>query len=317
MKKLSLLLAAALIFAMFTSCSTNETNKPDVNTPETNKPDVDTPETGEPTDIIGNFNIEDFLKIDGSTVTKPLLVAIAKKLTNCTESDIEQNVKHNMTSYAYANLIEKTTDVIFVTGPSEEELNNAKASGVEFEIIPIVNDAFVFIVNKENPVNNLSAAQIIDIYSGKITNWKEVGGSDLEIIPYQREKNSGSQTGMVEHVMKDVPLMDAPELFVHSMEGLVKQIADYDNSIQALGYTYYYFANLMYVKESVKFIGVDGVIPNNENIMNNSYPFVTPYYAVIRKDEPENSFARNLIKYILSGEGQEIAAESGYVKLKS
>ena len=120
--------------------------------------------------------------------------------------------RHN----AYVNLIEKNADIIFVTSPSEEEYALAQQAGIEFEIHPVVNEAFVFMVNEKNPVSNLTSQQIVDIYSDKITNWNQVGGEDKEIIAYQREINSGSQTGMLSLVMKDTPISQAPTCLLYT-----------------------------------------------------------------------------------------------------
>ncbi|WP_269689150.1 PstS family phosphate ABC transporter substrate-binding protein, partial [Klebsiella pneumoniae] len=77
-------------------------------------------------------------------------------------------------------------------------------------VVPVVAEAFVFLTHASNPVDNLTMKQIQDIYTGKITNWNQVGGEDLEIIAYQRPVNSGSQTGFLELVMKGLTPMVAP-----------------------------------------------------------------------------------------------------------
>jgi len=207
-------------------------------------------------------------------------------------------------------------DIIFVTSPSEEEYALAKEAGIELEVYPVVNEAFIFMVNKENPVSDLSQAQIVDIYTDKITNWSEVGGEDKEIIAYQREVNSGSQTGFLDLVMGDTEPADAPtEKRIEGMGGLVEAISGYDNSDQALGYSYYFYVNEMYVRDGVKLISVDGIAPTPETIADGSYPYTTAYYAVLRSDEPADSAARELLDWVLSDDGQAAAKEAGYVPL--
>jgi len=121
---------------------------------------------------------------------------------------------------------------------------------------------------------------------------------------------------MQNQVMKGLQMADAPtELKPSAMMGLIDVIASYDNSDKAIGYSVYYYANSMYSKNMVKFINVDGVEPNNENISSGKYPFTSAYYAVIRKSEPENSNTRKLVSFILSEEGQKLAEDSGYVPL--
>ena len=96
-------------------------------------------------------------------------------------------------------------DLIIVTEPSDEEIEMAKKYNIEMLIKPVCYDAFVFITHKDNPVDNLTIEEIQKIYSGQITNWKEVGGNDEKIRAYQREENSGSQTAMEKLVMQGIP----------------------------------------------------------------------------------------------------------------
>lgn len=263
------------------------------------------------------FTKDTYPHIDGSTATIPLSEKMAETLLNLSTEESKEFIKHNTTHMAYDNLFSKKADIIFVTEPSIEELALAEYKRIELEVIPVVKEAFVFLVNKNNPVNELTVEEIQNIYEGKITNWKELGGEDLEIIPYQRPNNSGSQTLMQNIVMKDLKLMDAPkELRTSTMGGLIENIASYDNSDGAIGYSVYYYANTMYIKDAIKFIKVNGVEPNKENIISESYPFTSAYYAVLRKNEPENSSARKLLSWILSNEGQELAEQSGYVPLR-
>lgn len=263
-----------------------------------------------------NFTKDTYPRVDGSTATMPLSENLAASLLSITPEEAKNYIKHNTTHNAYENLIGGKADIIFVTEPSEEELSMADLKGIELEVIPVVKEAFVFLVNKDNPVTDISAEDIRAIYQGKINNWKELGGPDKEIIAYQRPENSGSQTLMQNQVMKGLQMADAPtELKPSAMMGLIDVIASYDNSDKAIGYSVYYYANSMYSKNMVKFINVDGVEPNNENISSGKYPFTSAYYAVIRRSEPENSNAIRLLSFILSEEGQKLAEDSGYVPL--
>ncbi len=262
------------------------------------------------------FTKDTYPRVDGSTATIPLSENLAANLLSMSPEEAKNFIKHNTTHNAYENLIDGKADIIFVTEPSEEELSMSDSKGIELEAVPVVKEAFVFLVNKDNPVTDISAEDIRAAYQGKINNWKELGGPDKEIIAYQRPANSGSQTLMQNQVMKGLQMADAPsELKPGAMSGLVDIIASYDNSDKAIGYSVYYYANSMYSRDTVKLINVDGVEPNNENIKSGKYPFTSAYYAVIRKAEPENSNARKLLSFILSEEGQQLAENSGYVPL--
>ncbi len=275
------------------------------------------------------FTEEDFPKMDASLATQPLTDAFYQNFVGLNPAEFDGYKEYTNTHWGYERLITGHTtfkdkeyedrDIIVVTYPSEEEQQLAKDNGIELDIRPVVNEGFVFFVNKENPVDNLSLKQIQDIYSGKITNWKEVGGLDEEIVPYQRPVNSGSQSGMLELVMKDengnpIKMIEpTTETFEETMEGIIEAVADYDNSRQALGYSYYYYANTMFTKDSIKLISVDGVEPNNDTIQDGSYPIHTAYYVVTRAGEDPNCQAYKLRDAMLSERGQVVAENAGYV----
>lgn len=263
------------------------------------------------------FTKENYPRVDGSTVTIPLSEAMASRLLNMDGKQAASFVKHYTTHDAYVNLVAGKADIILVTEPSDEELALARAKNIELEVVPVVKDAFVFLANVNNPVESLTVEQIQGIYQGKIKNWKEAGGPDKEIIPYQRPKNSGSQTNMESIVMKGLTMMDPPrEMVPAGMGDLIERVAGYNNSDRALGYSVYYFAKTMYSRDTIKILGVNGVKPEKSTITANKYPFTISYYAVIKKSEPAGSPARKLLQWLLGKDGQSLAESAGYVPLK-
>jgi len=263
------------------------------------------------TGVESGFSAEFVGRIDGSTATIPL-VRTALQLLRGTDDGMH----FNKTIEAYDNLIAGDKDIIFVTPPSVEELASASEAGVELEVIPIVKDALVFLANKANPVDGLTGQQVKDIYTGKTTNWKQVGGKNKSIIPYQRQVNSGSQTLFLQLAMGDTKPMDAPQgYYILDMSGLVDHVVEYDNSEQALGYSVFYFTQEMYVKESVKLLAIDGVVPSSETIADGSYAYLSNYYAVMRKSEPSESVARQLVEWCLTDEAQQLFSSMSYVPL--
>ncbi len=268
------------------------------------------------------YTKENFPKIDASLATQPLTNAIYKNFTGVEEFD-EKVLNYSNTHPAYVKLINDEVDLIVVTEPSKEELALAKEKGVELEVIPVVKEGFVFYVNAKNKIDNLTTTEIQDIYSGKIKNWKSLGGENKNIIAYQRPVNSGSQTGMLSLVMKDKKIMDAPkENLVSSMEDIINLVSSYKNGLDAIGYSYYYYATTMFqtidesVANNIKLLAIDGITPNNETIKNGTYPFTTAYYIVINKNDDENSASRKLASELLSKRGQKVAEEAGYVPVK-
>jgi phosphate transport system substrate-binding protein len=264
-----------------------------------------------------SFTLETYPKIYGSTVSIPLEELLMATLTDQTIETIRPYVPVSKTHEAYLLLINKTADLIFVTSPSAEELQAAATVHVELEITPITSEAFVFIVNKDNPIDSLSLEQIQKIYSGEITNWKDLGGEDLAIRAMQRPINSGSQTGFLDLVMKDLTVMTPPVEWVSADMGeLVDMVAAYDNKPDAIGYSYYYYVTDMKENPNIKLLKVNGILPDPITIANSTYPIHTNYYAVLRKDELEKSDARMILKYLLSTEGQDLIEAAGYVRLK-
>lgn len=260
---------------------------------------------------------EDYPKVDGATAMRPMSVEIAKSVLNMTNEEAETFIVHNTTAKAYENLINKETDLIFVSEPSDDILNQAKNAGVEFEMVGIGRDGFVFVENKENKIDNLTIEQIQNIYTGKITNWSEVGGENAQIVAYQREKNSGSQNLMEKMVMKGLKMMEVPQnLELTNMSGLIDKIASYENSKNSIGYSIYLYAKEQYVKDSIKFLSINGVYPSDETIADGSYPLSKIVYAIYRKDEPQDSNTRKLVDWLKTEEGQKTVEAGGYVPLK-
>jgi len=273
-------------------------------------------ETNDGNEASLQFTAEEYPVVDGSTATIPLSEQFAAAVMGMDIEEARQYIQHNKTHAAYENLIRGDADIIFVTSPSEEELALAESSGVELEVVPVVSEGFVFLVSKDNPVDGLTFQEIKDIYAGKITNWKQVGGSDKRIIPYQRPENSGSQTGMLDLVISREELLEPPiEQVIGEMGTLIDSVAVYSNEEDAIGYSYYYFVTDMWGDEEVKLLKVDGVYPNKSSISAGEYPIATAYYAVLRTDTPADSNARALLDWILSEEGQAAAEETGYVPL--
>lgn len=264
---------------------------------------------------------EEFPKVDGATAMLPMVGEITKSVLGYTDEQAQKYLDENTqgkSAKVYASLINKEKDLIFVSEPSDDILRQAKEANVEFDMTGIGKDGFVFIVNKDNPVDSLTIEQIQKIYTGEITNWSQVGGNNEGIVAYQREQNSGSQNLMEKMVMKGTKMKDAPSgLMIASMEGLIDSVAKgYDNSKASIGYSIYLYAKEQYVKDNIKFLSIDGVYPSDETIANGTYPLSKIVYAVTRKDVPQDSSVRTLTKWLLTDEGQNIVVAGGYSKLK-
>ena len=259
------------------------------------------------------FTRENMPRLDGSTSTAPLAQAMCAVLLGEDISEVSDLVSFNRTTWSYRNLMDGEADLLLAAEPAPDVLAELEA-GDRWLMTPFATDALVFVVNQDNPVDSLTVEQVQKIYTGEITNWSQVGGEDLEIVPFQRNQGAGSQTMFEKLVMDGLEVMEPPTTWTaNSMEGLLNAVREYDNSAAALGFTVYYYANNMEMAKGLKVLAVDGVSPSAEAIRAGEYPFLNPYFVAIAKDAPEDSPTRVLYDWVLGPGGQRLAAMEGYV----
>ena len=250
--------------------------------------------------------------IDGATAAFPVYSAFVNAVYPNTTQLYDDVFKYNTTTQGYKALAERETDIFIGAGPSAKQIDYALECGTTFEYTQLGWEAFVFFVHKDNPITSLTVEQIKKIYTGEITNWKELGGNDEEIIPFQRDEGSGSQTMML-RFMAGTPLVTPEtEQMVGFMGGIVERVANYKNKTNSIGYSFRYYLEGIVRHPDIKMIAIDGIAPTAENIKNNTYPIVTPVYAVTYNDNPNPNVAI-FVEWMLSEEGQYIIRESGYV----
>lgn len=242
--------------------------------------------------------------IDGAAALLPIYAGFVQSIYpessviyNGEDYDASSAMHYTNTRGAYKDIVDGNADIIICAQPSDEQLQYAKDNGVELEMVPIGSDAFVFIVNDSNPVNNITLEQIRGIYSGEIKNWKELGGKDIPIAAMRRNKNSGSQTAL-EKLMGDTPIKpDYTTLFG-----------------SPIGFSFRYYVTGMLGEGGVKILTINGIAPTAETIADGSYPVAGNIYAIYRKGET-NENVQKAIDFMLSPEGQEIVERSGYIPL--
>ncbi|WP_054941427.1 PstS family phosphate ABC transporter substrate-binding protein [Paenibacillus ihuae] len=265
-----------------------------------------------------SYQITDKLpRLDGATALYPLYSAFVQAVYPKASYDLHnfnnQIVLCSSTSYAYQRLISGETDIIFAAAPSLSQQKEAKLAGRELVLTPIGREAFVFFVNKRNPVNGLTTEQIKDIYSGELTNWKDAGGRNDRIRAFQREENSGSQT-MLQKIMQDRTLMNAPhEDVMDLMSGIISQTSNYRNYKNAIGFSFLYYASEMNRSDDIKLLAIDGTEPNKDSIKSGTYPYTVSFYAVTAGTSNPN--VQPFLDWIVSPEGQELVSKTGYVPI--
>ena len=265
------------------------------------------------------FTRENFPRMDGSTSTGPLAQAAASVLLGEPREAVAELAIFNRTTQSFRNLASGLCDILIVSEPTPEVLEELRRQRFELDMSPIALDALAFIVNASNPVNSLTIEQIQGIYTGRITNWREVGGDDTEITAFQRNAEAGSQVLMEKLVMDGLNMAQAPTqtfMTAFGMGELITAIQGFDGSASAIGYTVFYYAEDMRMAEGLKIIAVDGIRPNAETIRSGEYPFINPYYVVIGADELEDSPSRIMYNWLLSDEGQRLAGLEGYVSMR-
>lgn len=258
------------------------------------------------------FHTNDELPIiDGAAALFPVYSAFINAVYPNTTRLNDGVFEYNNTVEGYKKLAEKKIDIFIGAQPSKEQVDYAEGLDTIFEYTQIGSEAFVFFVHKDNDINSLTTEQIKGIYSGEITNWKEVGGKDKEIVPFQRNKNSGSQSMML-RFMGDTPMI-APKLKESGEMGeIIEDVADYENRESSIGYSFRYYVEGIIKNPNIKLIAIDGINPNVDNIKNKTYPVIAPVYAMTYKDNP-NVNVQKMIEWIKSNEGQMIIEKTGYV----
>lgn len=278
-------------------------------------------------------NEQDMPVMDGAEACYPLYAAIAKAVykdidviekkwaQSHRESPNGKIVSFTNTIVGFERLVLpelaiQQVDLFFGARPSADQKMLAEEYGIEIEVTPIGREAFVFFVEEDNPVSDLTSEQIKAIYHGNITNWQEVGGKNQEIVAFQRPKNSGSQT-MMEYFMSETTLKE-PKAYetVDAMSGVITHVAQYANEAGALGYSFRYFLEGLNQEKHVKLLSVDGVYPSLENIENGSYPLTTSLCLITRKNDP-NPYVQQMVDFILSEDGQSLIRQTGYAGLSA
>ncbi len=211
----------------------------------------------------------------------------------------DSRMQYKNTVRGYKAIVDGDTDILFCASPSSDQVKYAEDMGVKLVYVPIGLEAFVFFVNENNPIDNLTPQQIRSIYSGEIRNWSEVGGANRVINPVSRLKGSGSQTTM-DAFMKDNEI------------GNKSLFSIFGGSI---GFSFRYYMNGIVENENVKILSLNGIFPTPQNIKNGTYPVVAEFFAIYRADN-ENENVPVLIDWLLSDEGQTLIEKNGYIGIK-
>jgi phosphate transport system substrate-binding protein len=232
-------------------------------------------------------------------------------------SNVSISVSGGGSGTGIASLINGTTDIANASRKmKQEEYDQAASNGIEPIEFVVAGDAIAVIINPENPIDQLSLQQISDIFSGKYSNWSELGGEDRPIVRVSRETNSGTHVYFLEEVLrlgeKDNKTLFAQDtLLLPSSQGITSEVRDNPN---AIGYD-----GLGYVTPEVKVVAVSKaeggpfILPSVETVNQGTYPIARELY-IYSAGEP-NDATRAYLDWIMSSGGQEIVKENGFVPI--
>ena len=249
-------------------------------------------------------------RIKGSDTVLPVAQQTAERFMNQPPAT-RVTVPGGGTGVGISALLDNTTDIAMASRPIKfSEKMKIKSAGEDVAEIVVAYDALAVVAHPSNPVKQLTRQQLEDIFRGKITNWKQVGGDDRKIVVYSRETSSGTYEFFKESVLKNKNYM-ASSLSMPATGAIIQSVSQTKGAIGYVG--------LAYVSPRVKTLSVsyDGkhyAAPTVENATNKTYPIVRPlyyYYNVKKKAEIDP-----LIQYILSPDGQDIIKKSGYIPVK-
>jgi len=288
--------------------------------------------------LIEGINFENYPKVDGSTSASVLNVMVACKLLGVPYIWMEpgvvsewtlhpkyevlgeqykdffwQRVKSSKTHGAFINLIDGNADIILTHRTiSSDEKAHADSVGVTLIETPIALDAFVFVVNKDNLVKSLSANQVRQIYTGKITNWSQIGGKDSDIKVFTRPRNSGSEEVFRMLVMDGMAPVDFPESAIGGMSQVFGEIL---HNVNGICYTFNNYKDMQarIPDSEVPKIAINGIFPDKNSVKNKSYPFISKVHVAIRSDLGHNSMAYKLYSWLQSEDAKSTITESGFL----
>jgi phosphate transport system substrate-binding protein len=259
----------------------------------------------------------EYIENKGSDTIVNLALAWAERYQS-EHPEVRISVTGGGSGTGIASLINGTVDIANASRQIKpEEVKQAEANGVEPVEHVIARDAIAVIVNPENPVSQLTLQQISDIYSGKISNWKEVGGEDRPIVRLSRETNSGTHVYFLETVLRlgekdNKTFFSSDTLLLPSSEGIIAEVRQNPN---AIGYD-----GLGYVPDDLKMIAIasqtggDYILPSAKTVNNGTYPIARDLY-MYTAGQP-TGIVKTYLDWIMSSEAQQIVIELGFVPIQ-
>ena len=251
------------------------------------------------------------IQLKGSDTILSLSQAVAEDYMK-THKGAKISVTGGGSGTGIAAKLNKTVDIAMASREMKDaEWAKAKSAGLDLQEIIIAYDGITIIVNKSNPVKNLTSEQLREIFMGTVKNWKEVGGPDEKIVVLSRDSSSGTHVYFKEHILRKGNEKGPEEyskeaLFLPSNEALKSQVEKTKGAIAYIG--------MGYMENTVKEVTVNGVEATLANVKAKKYPISRAVYWYV--DKKATGTTKDLINYMLSPKGQAIVKKEGFVPVK-
>ena len=245
------------------------------------------------------------LQIDGSTTVGPIADAFAEYFKSI-QPDLAITVKKTGSGDGAAALIDGRCDIATMSRfMKPEEFQKAVANNVLPVAHTVAMDGVCIAVHPSNPVKALTGAQVRDIYAGRITNWSQVGGSNMPIVVISRDTSSGTYETFETLIMRKAPMASSVE-YVNANPQAQSRVR---TTAGAIGYVGLGF------QEGVKILAVDGIMPTRQTVANGSYPVSRPLFLFTNGYPKLGSVVHKFVSFHLTEKGQELIEAKGFVPL--
>ncbi len=245
------------------------------------------------------------ITLEGSTTLLPITQRAAEVYMRINPGK-EVVVKGGGSGIGITSLIDGICDIANASRAiKEKELNLARKKGREIKGTVIAMDGLAIIVHPSNPLENITKEILQKIYTGKIKNWKEIGGKDMKIIVVSRDSSSGTFEFFTEFVL-DKKRTIPSAIMQASNQGVLNFVAQTPAAIGYVGHGY--------VSERVKVLKFEGVEATVENVLKNKYKLARPLYMYTISNPSKEVI--DFINFVRSPQGQKIVEEEGFIPLK-
>lgn len=244
------------------------------------------------------------ITITGSTTVLPIAQAAAEAFMDI--NDVNISVRGGGSGVGVAALINKTASIANSSRPMKaKEITQAKSAGVNPVVYAVANDGITIVVNQANSIKDISIKQIKDIYTGKVTNWSQVGGPNMPVVIISRDVASGTFEVFNEKVLSGSKVIDSA-MMLASNNAVATTVGDTPGAIGYIG--------LGYVTDKTKIVTVEGITPSVKTIKSGEYKISRKLYMYTNGKATGDT--AKFLNFIFSPAGQKIVEEQGFISVK-